>query len=50
MSRRCVGERLVVMSQRDIDRYLAALDEPKRSTLEVLRQSILEVVPNAEQW
>ncbi len=37
------------MSERDIDRYLAGLDEPKRSTLEALRQSILEVVPNAEQ-
>ena len=37
------------MSQRDIDRYLAALDEPKRSTLEALRKSILEVVPDAEQ-
>jgi uncharacterized protein YdhG (YjbR/CyaY superfamily) len=39
----------VVMSQGDIDRYLAALDEPKRSTLEALRTSILEVVPEAEQ-
>ena len=37
------------MSAREIDRYLAALDEPKRSTLEALRRSILEVVPNAEQ-
>ena len=37
------------MSSRDIDQYLAALDEPKRSTLETLRQSILEVVPEAEQ-
>jgi uncharacterized protein YdhG (YjbR/CyaY superfamily) len=37
------------MSSREIDRYLAALDEPKRSTLEALRQSILEVVPEAEQ-
>src|SRR4051812_3008012 len=37
------------MSSREIDQYLAALDEPKRSTLEALRQSILEVVPNAEQ-
>lgn len=46
---RCAGEKLAVMSQRDIDRYLAALDEPKRSTLETLRQSILEVVPDAEQ-
>ena len=37
------------MSKGDIDRYLAALDEPKRGTLEALRQSILEVVPHAEQ-
>jgi uncharacterized protein YdhG (YjbR/CyaY superfamily) len=37
------------MSERDIDRYLLALDEPKRSTLEALRRSILEVVPEAEQ-
>ena len=37
------------MSRRDIDRYLAALDEPKRSTLEALRQSILDVVPGAEE-
>ncbi len=37
------------MSSREIDQYLAALDEPKRSTLETLRQSILEVVPEAEQ-
>jgi uncharacterized protein YdhG (YjbR/CyaY superfamily) len=37
------------MSSREIDRYLAALDEPKRSTLAALRTSILEVVPEAEQ-
>src|SRR6188474_2302656 len=37
------------MSSRDIDQYLAALDEPKRSTLETLRRSILDVVPEAEQ-
>ena len=37
------------MSRRDIDRYLATLDEPKRSTLEALRHSILEIVPEAEQ-
>ena len=37
------------MSPTEIDRYLAALDEPKRSTLEALRRSILEVVPEAEQ-
>jgi uncharacterized protein YdhG (YjbR/CyaY superfamily) len=33
----------------EVDRYLAALDEPKRGTLESLRSSILEVVPDAEQ-
>jgi uncharacterized protein YdhG (YjbR/CyaY superfamily) len=37
------------MSHDDIDAYLAALDEPKRSTLEALRTAILEVVPDAEQ-
>jgi uncharacterized protein YdhG (YjbR/CyaY superfamily) len=37
------------MSTEDVDRYLAALGEPKRSTLEELRRSILEVVPDAEQ-
>ena len=37
------------VSQQEIDAYLAALDEPKRSTLEVLRNAILEVVPGAEQ-
>ena len=37
------------MASEDIDRYLAALDEPKRNTLEQLRRSILDVVPEAEQ-
>jgi uncharacterized protein YdhG (YjbR/CyaY superfamily) len=37
------------MSAAEIDAYLAALDEPKRSTLEALRRSILQVVPEAEQ-
>ena len=37
------------MATEDVDRYLAALEEPKRSTLEALRTSILEVVPEAEQ-
>lgn len=32
-----------------IDEYLRALDEPKRSTLETLRRTILEIVPDAEQ-
>ncbi len=37
------------MPREEIDRYVEALDEPKRSTLQALRKSILEVVPDAEQ-
>ena len=37
------------MGHEEIDAYLAALDEPQRSTLEALRRSILTVVPDAEQ-
>jgi uncharacterized protein YdhG (YjbR/CyaY superfamily) len=37
------------VATREIDDYLAALDEPERGTLEALRRSILEVVPEAEQ-
>ena len=37
------------MSKQEVDRYLASLDEPKRSTLEALRKSILEIIPEAEQ-
>ena len=37
------------VSARDVDEYLAALAEPKRTTLERLRNTILEIVPEAEQ-
>jgi uncharacterized protein YdhG (YjbR/CyaY superfamily) len=37
------------MSVAEVDEYLRRLDEPKRSTLEALRRTILEVVPEAEQ-
>ena len=37
------------MSAQEIDRYLDALEEPKRATLARLRQMILDVVPGAEQ-
>jgi len=40
---------LGVMSAEEIDDYLAALDEPARTTLGALRRSILDVVPDAEQ-
>jgi uncharacterized protein YdhG (YjbR/CyaY superfamily) len=37
------------MTTQDIDDYLALVEEPKRSSLEALRRSILEAVPDAEQ-
>ena len=37
------------MAAVDIDDYLRALEEPKRSTLEEMRRRILEIVPKAEQ-
>jgi len=37
------------MSKRDVDDYLAGLDDTKRATLEQLRGVILEIVPDAEQ-
>jgi uncharacterized protein YdhG (YjbR/CyaY superfamily) len=39
----------VAVSKKEIDDYLASLEEPKRSTLAALRQSILEFIPEAEQ-
>jgi uncharacterized protein YdhG (YjbR/CyaY superfamily) len=33
----------------EVDAYLAALEEPKRGTLEALRRTILEIVPDAEE-
>jgi uncharacterized protein YdhG (YjbR/CyaY superfamily) len=37
------------VSAQEIDRYLDALEEPKRTTLARLRQTILDVLPQAEQ-
>ena len=37
------------MSAEEIDRYLDALEEPKRTTLAQLRQAILAILPEAEQ-
>jgi uncharacterized protein YdhG (YjbR/CyaY superfamily) len=37
------------MSSAEIDAYLASLEEPKRSTLSRLRETILELVPDAEE-
>lgn len=37
------------MSAEEVDEYLRGVDEPKRSTLQALRRSILEILPEAEQ-
>ena len=37
------------MSAAGVDQYLNAVDEPKRSTLQALRRTILAIVPEAEQ-
>jgi uncharacterized protein YdhG (YjbR/CyaY superfamily) len=37
------------VSTEQVDAYLADLEEPKRTTLETLRRTILEIVPEAEQ-
>ena len=37
------------MSSDEITAYLDALDEPKRSTLQKLRETILSVIPEAEE-
>jgi uncharacterized protein YdhG (YjbR/CyaY superfamily) len=41
--------RIEYVSSDEIDLYLADLEEPKRSTLQRLRQTILDVVPQAEE-
>ena len=37
------------MSQQEVDEYLANLEEPKRTTLQALRQTIQGIVPGAEE-
>lgn len=37
------------MSTDEVDGYLQGVEEPKRSTLEQLRRTILEVIPDAEE-
>ena len=37
------------MSAEEVDEYLDALEEPKRTTLARLRQTILDILPEAEQ-
>ena len=37
------------MPSRDIDSYLAGVGEPKRNTLQQLRQCVLDVIPDADE-
>jgi uncharacterized protein YdhG (YjbR/CyaY superfamily) len=37
------------VSAQEIDQYLDALQEPKRTTLARLRQTILDILPEAQQ-
>jgi len=37
------------VSKKEIDQYLGTLDEPKRATLAQLRDTIVAIVPDAEQ-
>ena len=43
------GRQNGAVSAQEIDQYLDALEEPKRTTLAALRQTILDIVPEAEQ-
>jgi uncharacterized protein YdhG (YjbR/CyaY superfamily) len=46
---RLIDQQNEAVSAEEIDEYLDALEEPKRTTLARLRQTILEIVPEAEQ-
>jgi uncharacterized protein YdhG (YjbR/CyaY superfamily) len=46
---RAIVRRLGAVSAEEVDEYLRGLDEPKRSTLQTLRRTILEILPEAEQ-
>ena len=43
------GQHNGVVSAQEVDHYLDGLEEPKRTTLAHLRQTILAIVPEAEQ-
>lgn len=44
-----VPDRLVRMSTDEIDSYLAGVGEPQRGTLEQLRQTLRQILPDAEE-
>src|SRR5512135_558176 len=46
---RLTGQHNGAVSAQEIDQYLDALEEPRRATLARLRQTILEILPEADQ-
>ncbi len=46
---RLIDQHNGAVSAQEIDHYLDALEEPKRTTLAQLRRVILEILPEAEQ-
>jgi uncharacterized protein YdhG (YjbR/CyaY superfamily) len=46
---RLIDQHNGAVSAQEIDQYLDALEEPKRTTLAQLRQTILDILPDAEQ-
>lgn len=43
------AHRLRSVSAEEVDEYLRGVEEPKRTTLQALRATILEIVPDAEE-
>ena len=43
------AHRLRGVSAEEVDEYLRGVEEPKRTTLQALRATILEIVPDAEE-
>jgi len=43
------GQQNRVVPAEEIDQYLDALEEPRRATLARLRQTILDILPEADQ-
>jgi uncharacterized protein YdhG (YjbR/CyaY superfamily) len=37
------------VSSKQVDKHLAGISEPQKSTLQALRRSILEIIPDAEE-
>src|SRR6266496_635623 len=49
LARGLIDQHNGAVSAQEIDQYLGALEEPKRTTLARLRQTILDILPEAEQ-